>query len=291
MRKLRVKSGAKINLGIEVTRKRRDQYHEIRTLFQSVELYDLLEFEHLPESVIQLAGNDPSVPWDETNLIYRAARLLQEETGSRSGASIRVEKHIPPGKGMGGGSSNAAATLFSLNRLWNLGLKEWALKDLGGRLGADVPFFLEGGLALGLGRGDICFPLEDLRPVSVLLLFPSLAVPTASIYRNHCLSLTLNPRNSKIIRFLDTRDFCSLENELEATIFSLYPQLEEYKSLIQSQESELSLVSGSGSAVFGLFLDRKKAEAAALRLGAEHNLVIVDTVSREGYKRSLCTGV
>lgn len=289
--KLRIKSGAKINLGIEITRKRRDHYHEIRTLFQSVGLYDRIEFESLAGSDIHLAGSDPSIPWDETNLIYRAARLLQKETGTRSGASIRVDKHIPAGKGLGGGSSNAAATLFSLNRLWNLGLKECTLKDLGGRLGADVPFFLEGGTALGLGRGDICFPLADLRPRSVLLLFPSLSVPTAAIYRNHCPSLTLNPRNSKIIRFLDTRDLCSLENELEVTIFSLYPQLEEYKSLIQSQESELSLVSGSGSAVFSLFPDRKRAETAALRLGAKHDLVIVDTVSREGYKRCLCTGV
>lgn len=289
--KIRVPSFAKINLGIEVVRRRSDQYHEIRTLFQTVALCDVIDFELLPAPGIVLTGNDPSIPWDENNLIFRAARLLREESGSTEGVSICVDKNIPPGKGLGGGSSNAAVTLWALDRLWNLGMGKARLKDLGGRLGADVPYFLDGGLALGLGRGDICFPQPDLPSLSALVLFPDLAVQTASVYRKLRISLTLNPKDSKIIRFIDTRDFSSLRNELEDTIFCLYPQLKENKSLIKSPESELSLVSGSGSAVFSLFSDRKKAEAAADRLGREYKTVVVDTVSKKKYWHSLSTGV
>ena len=289
--KIRVPSLAKINLGIEVVRRRSDQYHEIRTLFQSVDIVDVLEFERKQESKIVLTGNESSIPWDEDNLIFRAARLLQEESGSTEGISIHVTKHIPAGKGLGGGSSNAAVTLFVLNRLWNLGMGMARLKDLGGRLGADVPYFLEGGLALGLGRGDLCFPLTDLPPLYALVLFPDLTVPTESVYRNLRISLTLKPEDSKIIRFLDTSDLCSLRNDLEDSIFCLYPQLKEYKSLIQSPESELSLVSGSGSAVFSLFSDREKAEAAAARLGRGYNTVVTETVSQAEYRRILSTGV
>lgn len=288
---IRIPSFAKINLGIEVVRRRPDHYHEIRTLFQSVSLHDVLEFEWKPGSEISLRGNEPSIPWTEDNLIFRAARLLQNETGAADGVSIRVDKNIPAGKGLGGGSSNAAVTLWALNRLWGLGLKKTILKDLGGCLGADVPYFLDGGLALGLGRGDVCFSLPDLPSMSVLILFPDLAVPTHSVYGELRISLTLNPKDSRIIKFLDTGDFCPLQNELEDTIFCLYPQLVEYKSLIQSPESELSLVSGSGSAVFSLYSDRKKAEAAFRRLGPKYNSVVVDIVSGEGYRQSLNTGV
>jgi 4-diphosphocytidyl-2-C-methyl-D-erythritol kinase len=284
---IRVPSFAKVNLGIEVVRRRSDGFHEIRTLFHSVSLCDEMEFEVAVGGGIHLEGNHPAIPWDESNLIVRAARLLQRESGSHKGAFIKVDKRIPPGKGLGGGSSNAAVTLWALDRIWDMNLGAGRLKDLGGLLGADVPYFLEGGLALGLGRGDICFPLRDLPPLSLLILFPDVAVPTSSIYGNHRISLTLKPEDSKIIRFLDVRDHRSLRNELEDTIFRLYPQLKEYKSLIQSPESELSLVSGSGSAVFSLFSSREEAEAAALRLGREYNKVVVDTISKTGYWQGL----
>ena len=288
---VKAKSFAKINLGIEIVRRRRDQYHEIRTLFQTVNLYDELEFQILGGPEILIKGNDPSIPWDESNLIHRAAVLLRKESGVESGVSVRVNKRIPPGRGLGGGSGNAAVTLLALNRIWRLGWPGEKLRDLGGRLGADVPYFFTGGLALGLGRGDICFPLEDFPSRHAVIILPAMAVPTASVYGNLRISLTLNPKDSKIIRFLDTGELCSLRNELEDTIFSLYPQLKNYKSLIKSPDSELSLVSGSGSAVFSLFPQREQAEAAAAHSSGEHTVLVVDTLSRADYWKGLSTGV
>jgi 4-diphosphocytidyl-2-C-methyl-D-erythritol kinase len=131
---MKVKSYAKINLGLEVLRPRPDGYHDIRTLFQWVILYDTIEFKPLSSPVLRLGGDDPSIPWDETNLVYRAARLLQDRAGGRAGADIFVEKRIPAGRGLGGGSSNAAAALLGLNRMWGLGLDAPGLAGLA-RLG------------------------------------------------------------------------------------------------------------------------------------------------------------
>jgi len=179
---MRIRSFAKINLGIEVLGTRPDGYHDILTLFQSIDLADVLDISEPPGREIALSGDDPEIPWDGTNLVHRAASLLKKETGCPKGARIAVAKSIPAGKGLGGGSSNAAAALLGLNALWGLGLGREDLARLGGRLGADVPYFLEGGLCLGEGRGDRLTPLPDLSPASVLLAFPPFPVATAEIY-------------------------------------------------------------------------------------------------------------
>ena len=277
-----IKSYAKINLGLEVVRKRPDGYHDIRTLFQWIDLFDILRFEDRPSSEIRLEGSDPSIPWDETNLIFRAVNALRERCGVSRGVAVRVEKNIPAGRGLGGGSSNAAVTLWALDRLWELGLSRGDLVALGRRLGADVAFFFEGGLCLGEERGDRLTPLPDLPSLPVVLAFPPFSVPTARIYANLTpSSLTSAGKDSKISRFLETREVGFLENRLEATIFSFYPQLSEYKSLFRSQGAELSLVTGSGSAVYGLFRERAAAERSLAAMKTRGAAVLVETLSRE----------
>jgi 4-diphosphocytidyl-2-C-methyl-D-erythritol kinase len=288
---MRIKSFAKVNLGLEVIRKREDGYHEVRTLLQAVNLYDVLEFRKTTEQGLILQGDDPTISWGSDNLIYRAALLLKRGCRLSGGIEIQVTKTIPPGKGLGGGSSNAAMTLYALNEIWELNLNVKTLIDFGKELGADVPFFLKGGLCQGKERGDDVAPVPDLKPLWCLLVLPRFSISTASVYGQLQLSLTSESKDSKIIKFLDSRQLGSLENGLEETVFRLYPQLKPIKAYFQDQESELSLVSGSGSAVFGLFSDRDRAEKALKELEKQYPTVLVETLSREQYWENIRAGV
>ncbi len=288
---MRIKSFAKINLGLEVIRKRDDGYHEVKTLLQTIDFYDVLEFRPSPQDAIILEGVGQTISWGKDNLIYKAALLLKENFRITQGVKIDVTKRIPPGKGLGGGSSNAAMTLYALNEFWTLGLEKKALMDYGAELGADVPFFLEGGLCLGTARGDIITPVSDIASVFCLLVLSELSISTASIYEQHQFSLTSPSKDSKIIKFLDSRKLGFLENELEETVFRFHPQLRTIKSLFQSHGPELSLVSGTGSALFGLFSEREKAEKAFHEIKKSFPSLLVETLSRERYGRNIKPGV
>lgn len=288
-RVMKYRSFAKINLGIEVLGKREDGYHEIRTLFQTVDFSDTLEFRPLAGGEIRLGGTDVSIPWDERNLVHRAARLLQQDYPESGGVEVRVTKNVPAGKGLGGGSSNAAITLFALNKLWNLGLDRNRLREYGRRLGADVPYFLDGGLCLGESRGDAVTPLPDLPVHYCVLALPPFAILTSDIYGRLC--LTSPGEDSKMNRFLARREFGLLENKLEETVFSLYPRLKAIKSSFLRREAVLSLVSGTGSAVFGLFEDREKAAQALAEIGRTEEALLVETLPRGRYWKRATAGV
>jgi 4-diphosphocytidyl-2-C-methyl-D-erythritol kinase len=205
---------------------------------------------------------------------------------------IIVDKKIPAGRGLAGGSSNAAMTLCALNKLWGLKLTGPELAGLGSRLGADVAYFFTGGLCLGEERGDKITPLPDMPPLNCVLVLPSFPISTAMIYgRLLPSSLTSEDKDSKIMRFLDAGEVGFLENRLEETIFSFYPQLKEIKSLFRDQGAELSLVTGSGSAVFGLFPDRAQAEKCLRIMKTHCDALLVETVSRERGWRELEAGV
>ena len=286
---MKIRSFAKINLGIEVLGRRPDGYHEIRTLFQSVDFGDALEFQPRDDGRIVLSGTDPAVPWDERNLIFKAACLLKKESGVPAGAEIRVDKRVPPGMGLGGGSSNAAMTLCGLSRLWGLTIGRPALRDLAAALGSDVPYFLEGGLCLGEGRGEALTPLADLPPLFGVLVLPDFPSLTADVYAR--LPLTSLPKDSRISGFLERNDFGLLENGLEETVFNLYPRLETIKSFFCQNEAVLSLVSGSGSAVFGLYRDRERAGRALARWPGPEPVLPFETLSRERYWLRVTAGV
>ncbi len=289
---MKVKSLAKINLGLEVIRRRPDGYHDIRTLFQWIDFWDTLEFGLRHDEAIAIQGNDPAIPWDESNLVVRAARVLREQAGLKSGLQISVDKKIPAGRGLAGGSSNAAMTLYALNKMWGLRLSGPELAGLGKQLGADVSYFFTGGFCLGQERGDKITPLPDLPRLACVLALPPFPVSTAMIYSRLLPSaLTSSDKDSKIIRFLEARDFGFLENRLEKTIFRFYPQLKDIKSLFRDQGAELSLVTGSGSAVFGLFSDREKAEKSLGEMRKRGVALLVETVPREQGWRELDAGV
>ncbi|MCR4395189.1 MAG: 4-(cytidine 5'-diphospho)-2-C-methyl-D-erythritol kinase [Candidatus Saccharicenans sp.] len=296
MEKITASSLAKINLGLEVGRRREDGYHQLTTLFQTVNLKDRLTFEIRPDGEISLAGNRPDVPWDEANLIYRAALLLRQACGRRPGVSISVNKTIPPGRGLAGGSSNAAVTLLALNRLWELHLSPEKLHQLATFLGADVPFFLHGGLCLGQGKGELLQLLPELAPAWVLLVVPDFPVSTAMVYGEFDrLSgfLTSTGKESKIMEFLESKNFLTfkhLRNDLEPVAFKIYPQLAEMKREMAAAGAELSLLSGSGSAVFGWFQEPSLAQQAAGRFARNYQVWLVETVGREKYWQELGTG-
>jgi 4-diphosphocytidyl-2-C-methyl-D-erythritol kinase len=288
---MKLYSFAKINLGLEVFAKRADDYHEVRTLLQTIDLYDVLEFRPMSAGGILLMGDDKRIPWDERNLIFKAAQLLKNSHDVSKGVEVRVHKSIPPGKGLGGGSSNAAMTLYALDKLWELDLGKRALMELGKSLGVDVPYFLEGGLCLGLGRGDEVEAIEDLPSCYCVLVLSETMISTESVYSRFRPSLTSNPKDSKIIRFLESRRLHLLENSLEETVFRSYPQIKAIKSLFQRSEPELTLMSGSGASVFGLYLEEKEAEEAFRELNKIHPSLLVETIPRERYWSRLHAGV
>lgn len=285
-----VRSFAKINLGLEIVRKRPDGYHDIRTLFQTITLADELVFEPAPAGTLELEGDDPGVAWDRTNLVHRAAALLRRASGTDAGVRISVRKSVPAGRGLGGGSSNAAATLLALDAMWGLGLGAAGLAPLARSLGADVPFFLKGGLCLGEGIGDRLTPLADLAPLPCLLVFPPFSIPTPSIYAGVDPALTSPGKDSKIVRFLESGDFGLLENDLERVIFRAYPETERWKSFFREQGALVSQVSGSGSAVYGIFPDTESAAAARRRLPGTTAAHLAATLPRKGYWAQLGAG-
>ncbi len=287
----RVKSFAKINLGLEILGKRKDHFHEINTLFQAIELHDVMEFQLLPDNQILLSGSDETISWAKDNLIFRAVSILKEQIGVSAGIKIHVKKNIPAGKGLGGGSSNAAITLHTLNQIWDLQVDKLELMKLGSLLGADVPYFLEGGLCRGTGRGDKIHTLKDLPLCHCLLIFPDFPISTAAVYANFHSSLTSTKKGSKISRFLKSYEFRELGNELEETVFNLHPQIKANKSLMYSLGAELSLVSGSGSAVFGLFPEKEKAIEAFANIEGRVRVSLVETLSREHYVQGIQFGV
>jgi len=287
---MRLRSCAKINLGLEIVRKRPDGYHDIRTLFQSIDLADRIELEPTADGRIRLEGDDPAIPWDETNLVHRAAQLLRERSGTVAGAFIRVSKAIPAGKGLGGGSSNAALTLYGLNRLWSAGLGPEDLASLALRLGSDVPYFLRGGLCLGESRGETLTPLPDLAPLACVLAFPPYPILTADVYASVGPSLTSEGKDSKIMRFLETGDLGPLENALEHVILRRHPELEDLKRFFLGRGATLSLVTGSGSAVFGLFSGKDQARKALDELRARSDARLAETLPREDYWARVVAG-
>ncbi|MGB6461548.1 MAG: 4-(cytidine 5'-diphospho)-2-C-methyl-D-erythritol kinase, partial [Candidatus Acidiferrum sp.] len=263
MREVRIPAFAKINLRLEILGKRRDGYHELRTIFQSVSLHDVLRLlaSRRPGISLSIEGNSAlSREPFQKNLVYRAVDALRRELKVRSGVEIQLTKTIPAGRGMGGGSSDAAAALLGYLRLTNRKLPLPQLLEIASSLGADVPFFLSGGCALGIGRGDEIYPLPDLPKLDILVVSPrDIHVPTLDAYRwlkARPLTLTKSPVNPKLWKFCAlcwSAQGSGLSNDFEPPVFRRHARLAQIKrALLQRGASEASLA-GSGSAVFGVF--------------------------------------
>jgi 4-diphosphocytidyl-2-C-methyl-D-erythritol kinase len=277
-RVLRVPSFAKINLGLEVLGTRQDGYHELRTIFQTIDLRDDIELA-LRGREIAVWCDHPAVPTGGENLAARAASELRRYAKRKDGVSIRITKRIPVAGGLGGGSSNAAAVLLGLDRLWRLGLGPAGLHPLARRIGADVPFFLLGGTALGLGRGDEVYPLHRQVRAHVVVADPGRPISTAAVFRQLDRSLTPRENSHTIFRFV-SRDlegegmpFPILANDLEKAALEEAPdladQVRHIRGILVREGAVAASLSGSGSSFFGLFDDPQRARGACAALQAE----------------------
>jgi len=248
---------AKINLSLRVLGRRHDGYHELDTVYQAIDLWDSLSIS--PASTLSLSCPQQGVPVDASNLVLRAVHLLQREVSGRElKAAFHLEKRIPVGGGLGGGSSNAAAALMLGNAYWELGLKHEALISLAAELGADVPFFLLGGRARGRGRGDQLTPLESLAEIPLILGIPAFGVSTEEAYRRLALRLTPptiddNLRLPIAYKLPEGKDFQRSVNDLEQVVFDDWPVLRQFRDGLLENAAENALMSGSGSTVFGTF--------------------------------------
>jgi 4-diphosphocytidyl-2-C-methyl-D-erythritol kinase len=274
---MRLRSYAKVNLGLEVLGTRDDGYHELRTLFQTVDLHDDVVLRPRSRGVT-VRCDHPLVPNDATNLAARAAEALRAHGRVAGGVEIVIRKRIPVGGGLGGGSSNAATVLLGLDRLWKLGLGPAGLHPLARRLGADVPYFLLGGTALGLSRGDEVYPLRRQLRAHVVVVDPGIHVSTARVFAR--VDARLTPRlNSNSIFYFVSRElegsgaFRFLVNDLEEAALEEAPFLREQAGRIRAvllrEGACLAALSGSGASYFGLFEKARPAQRARAALVAE----------------------
>ena len=282
---------AKVNLDLRILGVRADGYHDLRTIFQSLALADTVTVKRR-RGPFELACDDPRVPTDRRNLAWKAASLLWRSArlgrGEPRDLSITLHKRIPSEAGLGGGSADAAVTLMALNRLWKLGLDGPSLARLGARLGADVPFFLVGGTALGLGRGDDIYPLPDLPRVHVVLIRPGFGVSTIEAYGWYDEELThvrreppARPRPPGWPAWA-----ASLRNDLERPVLRHHPTIGRIRQQLMDAGAVTASMSGSGSAVFGLFERADAARRTARDLSHPGwTVVTTRTLSRQEYQR------
>jgi 4-diphosphocytidyl-2-C-methyl-D-erythritol kinase len=294
MREVRIPAFAKINLRLDILGKRADGFHELRTIFQAISLHDEL---HLRASrgegiTLTIQGNQPlSTEPVQKNLVYRAVEVLRRELKIRGGVEIELKKKIPAGRGLGGGSSDAAAALVGYLRLTERKLPAARLMEIAASLGADVPFFLLGGRALGVNKGDEIYPLADISKQHILIVSPrEIHVPTPDAYRwlkAKPLRLTKSAANHKLFEFCAlcwSAQGSGLSNDFERPVFRRHPRLDRIKrELLQRGAAEASLA-GSGSAVFGVFPSPAMARRAAVGFPGDQTFVC-ETVSRERYIR------
>ncbi len=285
-RRVRVRALAKINLDLRVLGRRADGYHELRTIFQTISLSDSLEIGYTPgrKSAIELS-DDLRIP---NNLVTKAADLAMKAMGATGRVEMRLTKRIPMGAGLGGGSSDAAAVLLALPVLVGRVLDLRILSDLAQQLGSDVPFFLVGGRAAGIGRGTELFPLRDAPAKPGILVAPGVHVDTAGAYRALSPRLTTESQQNKIVSF-QSHTFgwsgeAPFENDFESVVFEQHRSLARWKQRLKRAGASVALMTGSGSALFGLFETRQDAGRALDLLGDRSKTQRISLVSRERYR-------
>jgi 4-diphosphocytidyl-2-C-methyl-D-erythritol kinase len=291
---IRLRAFAKINLGLRILAERPDGYHEIRTIYQTIALHDRLEISlRKAGEGICFECDNPEIPSGGGNLVYRACDLWRRARGFRGGVRVRLEKMIPAGGGLGGASSDAAATLEGLERLTGEKLPPPLRFSLAAQLGSDVPLFLLGGRVLGCGRGEEVYPLPDLPPRKCLVVFPGFPISTAEAYREAGLRLTSQGK----VRSIDNvgawpqfplMNWGPAENDFERVVFAKWPELARLKRHLIRAGAEIASLTGSGSAVYSVFESTRQLLHASklipkgwLKFGSR-------TLSRADYRRLLC---
>lgn len=268
---MKLRAYAKINLGLDVLRRRGDGYHDVKMIMQTIQMYDMLEMEKSEKPGIHLTTNLSYIPVNENNLVYKAAKLLMNQYGIEEGITINLNKFIPVAAGMAGGSSDAAATLVGVNKMFQLGLTRQQLMELGVKIGADVPYCVMRGTALAEGIGEKLTVLPPMPPCYVLIGKPGISVSTKFVYTNLNLGPdTHHPDIDGMIQALEKRDLYGItdrmENVLEKVTIPEYPVIETIKNHMKAHGAVNAMMSGSGPTVFGIFDDKEKAEYACEKL-------------------------
>ena len=270
-----LKALAKINLGLDVVRRREDGYHEVRMIMQTIHLYDRLDIKRTKESGIQIQTNLSFLPVNENNLIYKAAKLLMDEFSITDGVSVKLDKRIPVAAGMAGGSTDAAAMLFGMNRLFSLGLTKRQLMERGVQIGADVPYCIMRGTALAEGIGEELSQLPPMVKCPVLIAKPSISVSTKFVYQNLKLDdTTVHPDIDLLIEDIRAKNLYDIAahmgNVLETVTIPNYPVIDEIKKHMLSHGAVGAMMSGSGPTVFGLFDEEATAKKAYKAMRSSH---------------------
>jgi 4-diphosphocytidyl-2-C-methyl-D-erythritol kinase len=254
--KILEKAPAKINLALDVLHKRQDGFHEVKMIMTMIDLADRIELTPLNENKITISSHSRYVPNDERNLAYKAAALLKERYHVNEGVTISIDKQIPVAAGLAGGSSDAAATLRGLNRMWKLGLSLDELAVLGAEIGSDVSFCVYGGTALATGRGEIIEHLPAPPPCWIILAKPFIGVSTADVYSKLNLENVTHPNVDQMIKAIEEQDYSticqSLGNVLETVTLEKYPEVKQLKTQLQRFGADGVLMSGSGPTVFAI---------------------------------------
>ena len=264
---IRLKARAKVNLGLDVVRRREDGYHEVKMVMQMLRLYDQIDIEKTQESGIFVRSNLSFLPTDERNIAYKAAKVMIDQFGLEQGVIIRIEKHIPVAAGMAGGSTDCAAVLYGMNKLFGLRLNQKKLRELGVKLGADVPYCLMRQTALSEGIGEILTPISPLQDCPILIAKPSVSVSTRHVYEHLKLDeQTMHPDIDGIVTALADGDLYGvtdrMANVLETVTVPEHPVIDEIKKQMMASGAVNALMSGSGPTVFGIFDDEEKAKKA-----------------------------
>ena len=283
-------SFAKINWLLRILGRREDGFHELFTIFQTVSLFDKISFAKSDELI--LTCDNENIPTDETNLIVKAARLLKDEFGVKSGVRIHLEKRIPAPGGLGGGSSNAAVALLGLATLWDLEIGFESLVEIGARLGADVPFFLYGGTAFGTGRGTEIVPMSEFKEKHLLIVTPDVHVSTAEAFAQVKATYLTKETSKSILKICQNEAGSfnlrqnNFSNDFEKSVFRGFPEIERVKRKLLESGARTALLSGSGASVFAIFDNEETRQAAQKALDKEKNWrkFAVATISSDEYR-------
>lgn len=293
--KVTVKGYAKINLGLDVIGKLENGYHLLRSVMQQIDLYDTIELSRLSEAVviknalpaavtdngmrITLTSDSDAVPLDQSNLVYKAARLLLEHDSISEGVHIHITKRIPVAAGLAGGSTDAAAVFMGMNELFGLGHSKDELQELGVKLGADVPFCIMGGTALAEGIGEKLTPIQTMPEMYIVIAKPSIGVSTKYVYENLRLEQVTHPDTEKILAAMQRKDLAEmtglLGNVLESVTIEKYPLIRELKDAMLETGAVGSLMSGSGPTVFGIFDTMEKAAEAEKQMRRKYPQIFI----------------
>lgn len=271
MNQVKIKAMAKVNLGLDVLRRRENGYHDVKMVMQTVDLYDVLTINKEEDEQIHITSNVGELPLNEDNLIYKAARLLFDKAGTEYGVSIHLDKNIPIAAGMAGGSTDAAATLTALNELFEFGFTKEELAGIGVKIGADVPYCIYGGTYLSEGIGEILTKLPDAPDCYIVIAKPPIGVSTKYVYENlHIETVSEHPDMDGMVEAIQNGSLKGVTdkmgNVLETVTVKKYPEIAKMKNCLLENGAENALMSGSGPTVFGIFTDKETADNALMEL-------------------------